>query len=85
MLQAGHSDIVLVDTLDELPSLADVQLAHLRLRALCLPGEINFDLLFSPLGLLTLTWFTLLPIIDEYPFSPMILSFILNSHLPQTH
>lgn len=43
MLQAGHSDVVLVDTMDELPSLADVQLAHLRLRALCLPGEINFD------------------------------------------
>ena len=34
MLQAGHSDVVLVDTMDELPSLADVQLAHLRLRAL---------------------------------------------------
>lgn len=43
MLQAGHSDVVLVDTMDELPSLADVQLAHLRLRALCLPGEINYD------------------------------------------
>lgn len=42
MLQAGHSDVVLVDTMDELPSLADVQLAHLKLRALCLPGEINF-------------------------------------------
>uniref|UniRef100_A0A8D1JB49 Myotubularin related protein 11 n=1 Tax=Sus scrofa TaxID=9823 RepID=A0A8D1JB49_PIG len=39
MLQAGHSDVVLVDTLDELPSLADVQLAHLRLRALCLPDS----------------------------------------------
>ncbi|XP_031823303.1 myotubularin-related protein 11 [Sarcophilus harrisii] len=37
LLQAGHSDIVLVDTVDELPSLADIQLAHLRLRALCLP------------------------------------------------
>lgn len=39
MLQAGHADVVLADTVDELPSLADVQLAHLRLRALCLPGE----------------------------------------------
>ncbi|XP_043313156.1 myotubularin-related protein 11 isoform X2 [Cervus elaphus] len=39
MLQAGHSDVVLVDTMDELPSLADVQLAHLRLRALCLPDS----------------------------------------------
>lgn len=39
MLQAGHSDVVLVDTVDELPSLADVQLAHLRLRALCLPDS----------------------------------------------
>ncbi|XP_049631664.1 myotubularin-related protein 11 [Suncus etruscus] len=37
MLQAGHSDVILVDTMDELPSLAEVQLAHLRLRALCLP------------------------------------------------
>ncbi|XP_007485422.1 myotubularin-related protein 11 isoform X2 [Monodelphis domestica] len=37
LLQAGHSDIVLVDTVDELPTLADIQLAHLRLRALCLP------------------------------------------------
>lgn len=41
MLQAGHSDVVLVDTMDELPNLADVQVAHLRLRALCLPGESN--------------------------------------------
>lgn len=41
MLQAGHSDVVLVDTMDELPSLADVQLAHLRLRDLCLPGKNN--------------------------------------------
>nr|XP_010587792.1 myotubularin-related protein 11 isoform X1 [Loxodonta africana] len=39
MLQAGHSDVVLVDTMDELPSLTDVQLAHLRLRALCLPDS----------------------------------------------
>ncbi|XP_032253011.1 myotubularin-related protein 11 isoform X3 [Halichoerus grypus] len=39
MLQAGHSDIVLVDTVDELPSLTDVQLAHLKLRALCLPDS----------------------------------------------
>lgn len=39
MLQAGHADVVLADTVDELPTLADVQLAHLRLRALCLPGE----------------------------------------------
>ncbi|XP_004618174.1 myotubularin-related protein 11 isoform X2 [Sorex araneus] len=37
MLQAGHTDVVLVDTVDELPSLADVHLAHLQLRALCLP------------------------------------------------
>lgn len=44
MLQAGHSDVVLVDTVDELPTLADVQLAHLKLRALCLPGEITSDL-----------------------------------------
>lgn len=43
MLQAGHSDVVLVDTVDELPSLTDVQLAHLKLRALCLPGEITSD------------------------------------------
>ncbi|XP_063138652.1 myotubularin-related protein 11 isoform X6 [Rattus norvegicus] len=39
MLQAGHSDVVLVDTMDEMPSLADVQLAHLKLRALCLPDS----------------------------------------------
>ncbi|KAM4860861.1 myotubularin-related protein 11 isoform 2-T2 [Thomomys bottae] len=39
MLQAGHSDVVLVDTMDELPGLADVQLAHLKLRALCLPDS----------------------------------------------
>ncbi|ELV10774.1 Myotubularin-related protein 11 [Tupaia chinensis] len=39
MLQAGHSDVVLIDTVDELPSLTDVQLAHLRLRALCLPDS----------------------------------------------
>ncbi|XP_027439621.1 myotubularin-related protein 11 isoform X4 [Callorhinus ursinus] len=39
MLQAGHSDVVLVDTVDELPSLTDVQLAHLKLRALCLPDS----------------------------------------------
>ncbi|XP_055968914.1 myotubularin-related protein 11 [Sorex fumeus] len=37
MLQAGHTDVVLVDTVDELPSLADVHLAHLQLRSLCLP------------------------------------------------
>lgn len=41
MLQAGHSDVVLVDTMDEMPSLADIQLAHLKLRNLCLPGENN--------------------------------------------
>ncbi|XP_048213040.1 myotubularin-related protein 11 isoform X2 [Perognathus longimembris pacificus] len=39
MLQAGHSDVVLVDTMDELPGLADIQLAHLKLRALCLPDS----------------------------------------------
>ncbi|KAG8509215.1 Myotubularin-related protein 11 [Galemys pyrenaicus] len=39
MLQAGHSDVVLVETMDELPGLADVQLAHLRLRSLCLPDS----------------------------------------------
>ncbi|XP_008841951.1 myotubularin-related protein 11 isoform X3 [Nannospalax galili] len=39
MLQAGHSDVVLVDTTDEMPSLADIQLAHLKLRALCLPDS----------------------------------------------
>lgn len=43
MLQAGHSDVVLVDAVDELPSLTDVQLAHLKLRALCLPGEMTSD------------------------------------------
>lgn len=43
MLQAGHSDVVLVDTMDELPSLADIQLAHMKLRALCLPGENNIS------------------------------------------
>uniref|UniRef100_A0A2K5S1E3 Myotubularin related protein 11 n=1 Tax=Cebus imitator TaxID=2715852 RepID=A0A2K5S1E3_CEBIM len=43
MLQAGHSDVVLVDSMDELPSLADVQLAHLRLRALCLPDSSVAD------------------------------------------
>lgn len=41
MLQAGHSDVVLVDAMDDMPSLADTQLAHLKLRALCLPGENN--------------------------------------------
>lgn len=39
MLQAGHSDVVLVDTMDELPSLADVQLAHSKLRTLCQPDS----------------------------------------------
>ncbi|XP_060249052.1 myotubularin-related protein 11 isoform X2 [Meriones unguiculatus] len=39
MLQAGHSDVVLVDTTDEMPSLADIHLAHLRLRTLCLPDS----------------------------------------------
>ncbi|XP_042537476.1 myotubularin-related protein 11 [Dipodomys spectabilis] len=39
MLQAGHSEVVLVDAMDELPGLADVQLAHLKLRALCLPDS----------------------------------------------
>jgi hypothetical protein len=39
MLQAGHADVVLVDTMDELPGPADVQLAHLKLRALCLPDS----------------------------------------------
>lgn len=39
MLQAGHSDVVLVETMDEMPSLADIQLAHLKLRALCLPDS----------------------------------------------
>ncbi|OBS74354.1 hypothetical protein A6R68_15095 [Neotoma lepida] len=39
MLQAGHSDVVLVDTMDEMPSLADIQLSHLKLRALCLPDS----------------------------------------------
>ncbi|XP_051054773.1 myotubularin-related protein 11 isoform X2 [Phodopus roborovskii] len=39
MLQAGHSDVVLVDAMDEMPSLADTQLAHLKLRALCLPDS----------------------------------------------
>ncbi|XP_012979284.3 myotubularin-related protein 11 isoform X2 [Mesocricetus auratus] len=39
MLQAGHSDVILVDAMDEMPSLADTQLAHLKLRALCLPDS----------------------------------------------
>ncbi|GAB1287864.1 Myotubularin-related protein 11 [Apodemus speciosus] len=39
MLQAGHSDVVLVDTLDEMPNLTDIQLAHLKLRTLCLPDS----------------------------------------------
>ncbi|XP_052035675.1 myotubularin-related protein 11 [Apodemus sylvaticus] len=39
VLQAGHSDVVLVDTLDEMPTLADIQLAHLKLRTLCLPDS----------------------------------------------
>ncbi|XP_021051708.1 myotubularin-related protein 11 [Mus pahari] len=39
LLQAGHSDVVLVETMDEMPSLADIQLAHLKLRALCLPDS----------------------------------------------
>ncbi|XP_075417145.1 myotubularin-related protein 11 isoform X2 [Tenrec ecaudatus] len=43
MLQAGHSDVVLVDTVEELPSLTDVQLAHMRLRALCLPDSSVAD------------------------------------------
>lgn len=36
----GRGPCVLADTA-ELPSLADIQLAHLRLRALCLPGELR--------------------------------------------
>ncbi|ERE88442.1 myotubularin-related protein 11 [Cricetulus griseus] len=45
MLQAGHSDVVLVDAMDDMPSLADTQLAHLKLRALCLPGlDLDPDL-----------------------------------------
>ncbi|XP_051013682.1 myotubularin-related protein 11 isoform X1 [Acomys russatus] len=39
MLQAGHADVVLVDTTDDMPGLADIQLAHLKLRALCLPDS----------------------------------------------
>ncbi|NXL83362.1 MTMRB protein, partial [Alectura lathami] len=38
LLRAGRGPCVLADT-SELPGLADIQLAHLKLRALCLPGE----------------------------------------------
>ncbi|NXH14697.1 MTMRB protein, partial [Bucco capensis] len=37
LLLGGRGPCVLADT-SELPTLADIQLAHLRLRALCLPG-----------------------------------------------
>uniref|UniRef100_A0A6I8P030 Myotubularin related protein 11 n=1 Tax=Ornithorhynchus anatinus TaxID=9258 RepID=A0A6I8P030_ORNAN len=36
LLLAGHSECVLVDTAEELPSLADIQLSHTRLASLCL-------------------------------------------------
>lgn len=38
LLLGGRGPCVLADA-TELPSLADIQLAHLKLRALCLPGE----------------------------------------------
>lgn len=38
LLLGGRGPCVLADTA-ELPTLADIQLAHLKLRALCLPGE----------------------------------------------
>lgn len=65
MLQAGHSDVVLVDTVDELPSLADVQLAHLRLRALCLPGEITSGPYLHPRSADPNLVFTLFPVTEE--------------------
>ncbi|XP_041260007.1 myotubularin-related protein 11 isoform X2 [Onychostruthus taczanowskii] len=39
LLLGGRGPCVLADTA-ELPTLADIQLAHLRLRALCLPGAV---------------------------------------------
>ncbi|XP_049980555.1 myotubularin-related protein 11 isoform X2 [Alexandromys fortis] len=51
MLQAGHPDVVLVDSMDEMPSLADIQLAHVKLRALCLPdSSVAEDRWLSALG-----------------------------------
>lgn len=38
LLLGDRGPCVLADVA-ELPTLADIQLAHLRLRALCLPGE----------------------------------------------
>lgn len=38
LLLGGRGPCVLADTA-ELPTLADIQLAHLKLRALCLPGK----------------------------------------------
>lgn len=38
LLLGGRGPCVLADTA-ELPTLTDIQVAHLKLRALCLPGE----------------------------------------------
>lgn len=73
MLQAGHSDVVLVDTMDEMPSLADVQLAHLKLRALCLPGENNLGALNPNL---------VYSFVHCRSFSPVSFHFSIPSSLP---
>lgn len=39
ILFGGQTQCVVVDLGDEMPSPADVQLAHTRLRSLCLGGE----------------------------------------------
>ncbi|XP_067169606.1 myotubularin-related protein 11 [Apteryx mantelli] len=39
LMLAGHGQCVLVEAAAELPSLAELQLAHLKLRALCLPDS----------------------------------------------
>ncbi|XP_064355149.1 myotubularin-related protein 11 isoform X1 [Dromaius novaehollandiae] len=39
LMLAGHAQCVLVDAAAELPSLAELQLAYLKLRALCLPDS----------------------------------------------
>ncbi|KAM3656914.1 myotubularin-related protein 11 [Ammospiza maritima maritima] len=48
LLLGGRGPCVLADTA-ELPTLADIQLAHLRLRALCLPGAVAEDKWLSAL------------------------------------
>lgn len=47
LLLGGRGPCVLVRTA-ELPGPADVQLAHLKLRALCLPGERGGDTAGTP-------------------------------------